>query len=65
MQKNYMQGSNSQIAVGDKSKAAPWYSKEVRLTPEARRMLEDYSKVPPEEVKDHVLRMVQTLLITY
>ncbi|KZL65222.1 methyltransferase domain-containing protein [Colletotrichum incanum] len=52
-----MQVENSPIVVGDKNKAAPWYSIEVQISSEARKMLEEYAGVLPEEVKDHVLTM--------
>ncbi|OHF02076.1 methyltransferase [Colletotrichum orchidophilum] len=54
---NEMQVANSQIVMGDKSKAAPWYSNEVHISPEARKMLEEYANVPPDEVRDHIATM--------
>ncbi|TKW50473.1 hypothetical protein CTA1_5541 [Colletotrichum tanaceti] len=50
-----MQVASSPIVLGDKSKAAPWYSIEARITPEAREMLQEYAGIPPEDVKDHIL----------
>lgn len=55
-----MQVASSPIVVGDKSKAAPWYSTEARISPEAREMLQEYAGIPPEDVKDHVLTTVRT-----
>lgn len=56
---NEMQVANSQIVVGDRSKAAPWYSVEAQISPEARKMLEEYAGIPPDEVRDHVVAMVR------
>ncbi|TQN67441.1 Methyltransferase ausD [Colletotrichum shisoi] len=50
-----MQVASSPIVVGDKSKAAPWYSIEARVSPEAREMLQEYAGIPPEDIIDHVL----------
>ncbi|OLN87741.1 hypothetical protein CCHL11_05659 [Colletotrichum chlorophyti] len=50
-----MQVADTQIVFGDKNKAAPWYSAEAEISPESRKMLEEYSHIPPEEVQDHVL----------
>ncbi|GKT63861.1 methyltransferase domain-containing protein [Colletotrichum tofieldiae] len=52
-----MQVASSPIVVGDKNKAAPWYSIEAQVSSEARKMLEEYAGVPPEEIKDHVRTM--------
>ncbi|MCJ1398105.1 hypothetical protein MMC11_001302 [Xylographa trunciseda] len=42
--------------VGDRSKDVPWYSAELEAVgPAARELLEEYSKIPPEEVVPHVL----------
>ncbi|KAK1519496.1 cytochrome P450 55A1 [Colletotrichum costaricense] len=46
-----------QIVVGDRSKAAPWYSVEAQISAEARKMLEEYAGIPPDEVRDHVVAM--------
>ncbi|KAK1973757.1 methyltransferase [Colletotrichum cereale] len=52
-----MQVASSQILIGDRNKAAPWYTAEVNVSPAARQMLEEYAGIPPDEVEDHVLTM--------
>ncbi|KAK2008826.1 methyltransferase domain-containing protein [Colletotrichum eremochloae] len=52
-----MQVASNRFVMGDKSKAAPWYSAELKISPEARRMLEEYAGIPPDKVDDHVLTM--------
>ena len=45
--------------LGSRSRDVAWYSKDISEIPEAaREVLEKYSKVPPEEVKDHVTKVV-------
>ena len=46
--------------LGSRSRDVAWYSKDISEIPEAaREVLEKYSKVPPEEVKDHVTKVVR------
>ncbi|KAK1579592.1 methyltransferase domain-containing protein [Colletotrichum navitas] len=52
-----MQVAGNPIVMGDRNKAAPWYSPELKVSPEARRMLEEYAGIPPDKVDDHVLTM--------
>jgi hypothetical protein len=45
---------------GDKS--APWYKDELtEITPQAREILEKYSKIAPNEIIRHILRVVSVL----
>lgn len=50
--------------AGTKTKGFPWYQETfgTRLTPECRRLLEEYSGVPPAEVESHVYKMVRYTL---
>ncbi|KAK1991251.1 methyltransferase domain-containing protein [Colletotrichum falcatum] len=52
-----MQVASNQIVYGDRNKAAPWYTPQVKVSPAARQMLEEYAGIPPDEVDDHVLTM--------
>ena len=38
-----------------------WYTKDVTMiSPEARQLLESYSRIPPDQVIPHVLNLVRT-----
>lgn len=44
---------------GTRSKDVPWFSNKVlNLTEQARKLLEEYSGIPPEKVEAHVLEVV-------
>lgn len=45
--------------IGSTDKSVGWYAKDFPGTkPDARTLLETYSKIPPEQVDDFVLEMV-------
>ncbi len=46
--------------VNAREKNVPWYNPnlENNLGPSARELLENYSKIPPDEVEDHVSKIV-------
>jgi hypothetical protein len=52
--------SNALDKMKARSKDLPWYSPNPgdKLGPAARQLLENYSRIPPEEVEDHVKRIV-------
>ncbi|EFQ30413.1 methyltransferase domain-containing protein [Colletotrichum graminicola] len=52
-----MQVADNPVVMGDRNKAAPWYSPELKVSLEARRMLEEYAGIPPDKVDDHVRTM--------
>ncbi|KAK2031632.1 methyltransferase domain-containing protein [Colletotrichum zoysiae] len=52
-----MQVASDKIVMGDRNKAAPWYSPELKVNPTARRMLEEYAGIPPDKVDEHVSTM--------
>ena len=69
-QTNKTDGSSvvaTQDQLGSRSRDVAWYSKDISEIPEAaREVLEKYSKVPAENVKDHVTKVVsseQSLLV--
>ena len=45
------------------SKDVPWFQAEIgsSLTEEGRRLLEDYSKIPHDEIEDHIYKIVSVL----
>ena len=41
----------------------PWYTEELQdLTPSARKLLETYSRIPPDQVVSHILAIVSGTL---
>lgn len=45
--------------VGTKDKSVGWYDKDFPgIEPEARKLLEEYSQISPEEVDHYVIAMV-------
>lgn len=46
--------------IGSKDKDVPWYTNSIgsRLGPSARKLLEEYSHVPAEQVEDHIYIIV-------
>jgi hypothetical protein len=48
----------SQPLVGVRDKNIPWYDNSLVLQDEARELLEKYSNIEPDKVKEHVLFMV-------
>lgn len=54
--------ANSAI-VQPESGRQPWYAEDVSAIPlEARELLEQYSKIPPNEVISHILEVVSKIL---
>jgi hypothetical protein len=46
-----------------RDKNIPWYDPKLKkLGPSARELLENYSKIPPAEVEDHIYKMVSFVL---
>ena len=59
-----MRDDNSAIATDDelrsRSRDVVWYQKDLDEVPEnARRLLEQYSNIPPGQVKEHVYAVVR------
>lgn len=56
--------SNDMLAVGKdhpaRSRKLPWYQTSLgnKLSPEARKLFEQYSKIPAQEVDAHIYRVV-------
>lgn len=49
-----------QPSVGSKDKSVGWYDQTFHgIEPAARKLLEEYSHVPPEEVDQYVIAMVR------
>lgn len=48
------------VPEGARSVSWPWYHHELtyELTPDARSILENYSKISPENVESHIYRIV-------
>lgn len=45
--------------VGSKDKSVGWYDKDfLGIEPAARKLLEEYSRIPPDEVDQYVIAMV-------
>lgn len=45
-------------------KNVPWFSHEPpQISPEARALLEGYSGIPPQEVEEHVVRIVSSIAL--
>lgn len=45
--------------VGSKDKSVGWYDKDFPgIEPAARKLLEEYSRIPPDEVDQYVIAMV-------
>lgn len=53
--------SANDARVGTRDKSVAWYSSTLLLTDGARQLLDNYSKIPSEEVVDHVLKIVRVL----
>ena len=53
--------AEAKIALRDKN--VSWYDPKLKkLGPSARELLENYSKIPPAEVEDHIYKMVSFVL---
>lgn len=64
-----MKDDSSAIATDEelrsRSREVDWYNKELDSVPDAaREVLEKYSKIPPEKVKDHVYAIVLITIVT-
>jgi hypothetical protein len=54
---------DAEAKIDLRDKNVPWYDlKPRKLSPAARELLENYSKIPPAEVEDHVYKMVRFVL---
>ena len=54
---------DAEAKIDLKDKNVPWYDPKLKeLGPSARELLENYSKIPPAEVDDHVYKMVSFVL---
>ena len=48
---------SAKIDSGDKD--VPWYAAELTdISPECRELMENYSRIPPDLVKSHILHIV-------
>lgn len=56
-------GSDNHPEVGTRDKDVPWYSEELKLGDQARELLENYSRIPADEVETHVRKIVIGLLL--
>lgn len=53
----------AKLTIGSIDKSVRWYDKSFPgVQPDARMLLETYSKIPPEKVNEHVLEIVRILL---
>jgi len=52
---------NALEKIEAREKDVPWYNPEIgdKLGASARELLENYSKIPPAEVEDHVYKIVR------
>ena len=54
---------DAEVKIDLRDKDLPWYYPELKkLGPSARELLENYSKIPPAEVEDHIYKMVSFVL---
>ena len=52
--------TDGQAEVDQYSKDVLWYQKELKhMSPACRELLENYSRIPPAQVKSHVLQLVR------
>jgi hypothetical protein len=53
----------SDIKIKDRDTNVSWYAESIgkQLNPKTRKLLEEYSHIPPNDVENHVLLLVQTL----
>jgi hypothetical protein len=51
---------NVEEKINAREKDVPWYNPSIenKLGPSARELLENYNKIPPAEVEDHVYKIV-------
>jgi hypothetical protein len=54
---------DAEAKIEFRDKNVSWYEPKLkRLSPSARELLENYSKIPPVEVEDHIYKMVSFVL---
>ncbi len=54
---------DAEAKIDLRDKNVPWYDPKLKkLGPSARELLENYSKIPPAEVEDHIYKMVSFVL---
>ena len=54
---------DAEANIDPRDKNVPWYDPKLKkLGPSARELLENYSKIPPAEVEDHIYKMVSFVL---
>jgi hypothetical protein len=57
----YHGSDTTKIDLRDKN--VPWYDRKLKkLGPSVRELLENYSKIPPAEVEDHIYKIVNIVL---
>lgn len=62
--KNVNTGNDDEPVVGSRDKNVPWYDEVLEnLSPQTRALLEGYSGIAPDEVLNHVYRVVSFLLL--
>lgn len=51
---------DAQMRIGSRDKDVPWYTDSIgsRLGPSARKLLEDYSHIPADQVESHIYSIV-------
>jgi hypothetical protein len=56
---------DAQRRIGSRDKDVPWYtdSIESRLGPSARKLLEEYSHIPADQVESHIYAIVSSLTL--
>lgn len=53
-----MAASSSALQVGSREHTVKWFDETVAVPPQARELLENYSRIPAAEVQDHVITLV-------
>jgi hypothetical protein len=54
---------DAQTRIGSRDKDVPWYTDSIgsRLGPSARKLLEEYSHIPADQVESHIYAVVRLL----
>jgi SAM-dependent methyltransferase len=55
---------DAQQKIGSRDKDVPWYNDSIgsQLGPSARKLLEEYSHIPVDQVESHIYAIVRALL---
>jgi hypothetical protein len=54
---------DAEAEIDLRDKTVSWYDPKLKkIAPSARELLENYSRIPPAEVEDHIYKMVSFVL---